>query len=141
MVTGENMNAAIEKKRVFRLEQSREKLRLASLMMQKGLFNDSVIYCYLSMFYSVRVLLIDKDADSDNQEKILELMERYYEPAGWTSVNIAEVLKEAKYCKDKIEKAPGCEVKREEAEKFRAHAETILDEVLKKTANFSPIST
>jgi uncharacterized protein (UPF0332 family) len=128
------MKKELEKKREFRLEQSKEKLNLSSIMLSKSLFNDSLIFSYLSMFYSVRILLIEKNVDSDNHEKILELIERYYEPAGWMDINILEILHEAKTYKEKIENDKGVVIKKEEADKFFKNANLVLNQVLKITS-------
>ena len=100
-------------------------------MLKKGLYNDSFIFSYLSMFYSVRILLIDKDIDSDEHEKILELVEKYYEPSGWIDINILEILKEAKTYKDRIDNDNGAVITKEEAEKFNKDANLIHEQVLK----------
>ena len=124
------MKNDLEKKREFRLEQSREKLNLSSIMLSKSLYNDSLIFSYLSMFYSVRILLIEKNVDSDDHEKILELIEKYYEPTGWMDVNILEILSEAKVYKEKIEKDKGVLISKDEADKFLNNANLILNQVL-----------
>ena len=125
------MKNDLEKKREFRLEQSREKLNLSSIMLSKSLYNDSLIFSYLSMFYSVRILLIEKNVDSDDHEKILELIEKYYEPTGWMDVNILKILSEAKVYKEKIEKDKGVLISKDEADKFLNNANLILKQVLK----------
>jgi uncharacterized protein (UPF0332 family) len=83
------------------------------------------------MFYSVRILLIEKNVDSDDYEKILELIEKYYEPTGWMDVNIIEILSEAKVYKEKIEKDKGVLISKDEADKFLNNANLILKQVLK----------
>jgi uncharacterized protein (UPF0332 family) len=121
----------IENRRNFRLEQGREKLRLAELTLHKGFYNDSVVYSYISMFYSVRVLLINRDDDSDDHEKILELLVKYFEPSGWTNVNIVEIMKKSKEFKESIDSKTGTAATREDAELMYKNANLILDEVLK----------
>ncbi len=124
------MITEIEQRRQFRLTQSRDKLQLASIMMAQRRYNEAVIYSYLSMFYSVRILLIDRDDDSDDHEKILELEKKYYEPAGWTGLDVMAILKDTKLFKDSMEKSPGARVSEEEAEKFYSKAMTVMNEVL-----------
>lgn len=125
------MNDELKKKRNFRLEQSREKLNLSSVMLNKSLYNDSLIFSYLSMFYSVRILLIEKNVDSDDHEKILDLIQKYYEPSGWMDIDIIAILREAKTYKDKIEKNEGVVISREEAGRFNKNATIILDRIVK----------
>ena len=125
----------IEKKMNFRLEQSREKLDLSRVMLDKGCFNDSVIYSYLSLFYSVRALLIKQNEDSDDYDTMLELLDRYYEPSGWSSLNIPGILKESKGFSEQAEKSSGIHVTKDDAERMHRNAERVLDEVLKKVPN------
>lgn len=127
-----SMDPSQRKKIAFRLQQSEEKLRLSTLMLKKSLFNDSIIYSYLSLFYSIRTLLIGKDEDSDDYSRIYELTEKYFNPTGWTGVRIVEIMKEAKDFKDKIEKNPGMIVTKSEAEKFNNNAKKVLEEIKTK---------
>ncbi len=127
------MKDSIEKKREFRIGQSQEKLALSMVMLDKCDYNDSLIFSYLSMFYSVRVLLIDKNVDSDDHEKILELVKEYYEPAGWTDIDIVDILNEAKLYKDKLEKDKGIKISKEKADKFYECASLMYKKVQKIT--------
>jgi uncharacterized protein (UPF0332 family) len=124
------MITEIEQRRQFRLTQSRDKLQLASIMMAQRRYNEAVIYSYLSMFYSVRILLIDHDDDSDDHDRILELEKKYYEPMGWTGLDVMAILKDTKLFKDSMEKSPGASVSEEEAEKFYSKAMMVMNEVL-----------
>lgn len=123
------MDPSQRKKIAFRLQQSEEKLRLSTLMLRKSLFNDSLLYSYLSLFYSIRTLLVGKDEDSDDYSRIYELTEKYFNPTGWTGVHIAEIIKEAKEFKDKIEKDPGLKITKPEAEKFNKNAADVLEKI------------
>ncbi len=125
------MSKDIEKTRGFRIEQSREKLDLSSIMLNKKLYNDSFIFSYLSMFYSVRILLIEKEEDSDDHSKILELVKKYYRPTGWIDVNIIEILQEAKTYKEKIDNEKGVVLGKEDAKKFNKNASLLLNQVFK----------
>ncbi len=130
------MNVNTEKKKNFRVEQSREKLKVSSLMLEKELYNDSIIYSYLSMFYAVRILLLDNGNDSDDHNKILELVEEYYAPNGWTELDIVEIIHNARTFKEMLEANDGIRVSRRQAEHFNINAEKILDEILKSKASY-----
>lgn len=123
------MDANLVKKIEFRLQQSEEKLNLSSLMIKKGHFNDSIIFSYLSLFYSVRTLLIKQDEDSDDYDRIHELMENYYQPTGWTNLDIVAIIRETREFKEKVESDPGVKVTREEAEKFNRNASDALSRI------------
>ncbi len=100
-------------------------------MLEKELYNDSLIYSYLSMFYAVRVLLINNEVDSDDHNRILELVREYYDPTGWTELDMVEILQKAKTFKEMLDDDDGIRVPREQAETFNSNARKILDEVLK----------
>lgn len=131
------MDPSLDKTIHFRLEKSTEKLEQAELMLQKGLFNDALLYSYLSMFYAIRVLLINHDVDSDDEERIMNLAEQYFEPAGWESIDVVAVLKESKQFKDRIEKSPGVRITREEADRFYRNAAHINHEVKRIMPSFA----
>jgi uncharacterized protein (UPF0332 family) len=135
------MNTNTEKKIKFRVKQSREKLSLSHTMLKSGNFSDSIIFSYLSMFYAVRLLLIERDIDSDNYSKIRELAKRYYEPAGWHDIDITGILRESEASRDSAEGIPICAASKEEAERFYYNASVIMSEVLQKVSSSSQIST
>jgi uncharacterized protein (UPF0332 family) len=128
------MDSSIDKTIHFRLEKCKEKLDQSELMLDKGFYNDALLYSFLSIFYAIRLMLIDHDVDSDDEEKILEIAEHYYEPAGWDLIDVVAVLRESKKFKDRIEKTPGITVSREEAERFFKNAQQVYTEVSKKIA-------
>ena len=120
----------IDSNKDFRVEQSKEKLRLSSLMINKGLNRESLIFSYLSMFYSIRLLLIDNNDDSDNYNKIFELITKYFEPTGWTSINILDVIDETKILQDSENKRTDTIITKEDAYTFLEKAKSLNDEAL-----------
>lgn len=135
------METPLGKKIEFRLQQSEDKLKLSSLMIKKGQYNDSIIFSYLSLFYSVRVLLIRHDEDSDDYGRIHDLMEKYYQPSGWTTLNIVEIIKETREFKDLVESNTGIKATRKEAEKFNRNASEVLGEVRNQSQLLSETHT
>lgn len=135
------MNNTIEKTIQFRVKQSREKLGLSQIMLIRGRYNDSVICSYLSMFYAVRVLLIEDDIDSDNYTRIRELAKKYYEPSGWNEIDITGILNKSVVSRDSAESTPVCAASKEEAERFYENANAIMSEILGEFSNSSLIST
>lgn len=119
----------IEKTRQFRFDQSKDKLMLAKGLYKKGDYSNSLIQSYLSLFYSVRILLLDKDSDSDDFEKITSLAERYLQPAGWISFDIAAVLREGRLHKQRLEMQLSVDVNENDAKRFVEQAETVFKEI------------
>ncbi len=135
------MNTYTERKIKFRVKLGREKLSLSHTMLKSGNYNDSIIFSYLSMFYAVRVLLIEKDIDSDNYSKIRQLAKRYYEPSGWNDIDITGILRESEASRDSAESIQIDPASKEEAERFYHNASAIMSEVLRKVSSSSQIST
>ncbi len=135
------MDTSLEKKIGFRIHLSGEKLKLSSLMIKKGYYNDSIIYSYLSLFYSVRALLITQDEDSDDYSRIHDLMEKFYQPTGWTGIDIVGIIRETREFKEKVESDPGTRITREEAEKFNKSASAVLSQIAKRFQVLSDTQT
>jgi uncharacterized protein (UPF0332 family) len=127
----DEMDPQIEQRRSFRQSQSREKLNLASIMLSKGDYNKSVIDAYLSLFYSVRILLVNNDTDTDDDKKILELIEKYYKPSGWTEIDIPSLLRTGRDLKERIE-ISGVGVTREDAERFYHSAAAVYESITRE---------
>ncbi len=125
------MRDDLKKKLNFRIYQSREKLRLSYLMLKKGLYNDSMVFSYLSIFYSTRILLIGDADDSDDYNKIHDMIDEFYLPYGWISLDIIKILKETVAYRGKFESDSGSRAGVEEAENFYNKAEQVLNEIMK----------
>ncbi len=110
-------------------------------MIKKSHFNDSIIYSYLSLFYSVRLLLVEQDEDSDDYERINELMDAYYQPSGWTNLNIVQIIRETREFKNKVESQPGIMVSKADAERFNEKAAEVLAAIKKRLQPLSDIQT
>lgn len=118
------METTPEHTRGFRLSKSREKLELASIMLRKGQYGEVVRYSYLSMFYAVRMLLLEEGTDSDDPAKIIELAERYFEPTGWSALDIGALLAMPEGPARK-----GTGITREKAEMFYGKASEVFSRI------------
>jgi uncharacterized protein (UPF0332 family) len=121
---------SIEKIRQFRAEQSHEKMVLSRNLLQKGDYLNALIQAYLSIFYSVRLLLLDDSNDSDDFNRIIELSKRYYNPTGWISLNMSELLAEGRDLHNLTRSAYRINVSETEAEKFVVSSEKLYNEIV-----------
>jgi len=128
------INNEIQKRLHFRIAQGREKLALSHIMLEKGHYNNSVLFSYLSLFYLVRVFLIENDTDSDNSLKIVELIRKYY-TSTWDTVDIKMMLSKSRMPRD-IDSVPH-RASREEAEQCYHNAAVLMNEVLQRHPNSS----
>ncbi|MEW6526084.1 MAG: HEPN domain-containing protein [Spirochaetota bacterium] len=112
----------------FRLNQSREKIKLATIFLEKKKYCDSVLASYRAIFYAIRVLLVDKDIDSDDPDRIIEIFEKYLQSTLFGNTNIIEIAKRSKEIKDNAVNSNG-QIQYEQAEVILNNAKTILHEV------------
>ncbi len=121
------MESTLEKIQ-FRLNQSREKIKLASIFLEKKNYCDSVLASYRAIFYAIRVLLIDKDIDSDDPDRIIEIFEKYLESTLFGNTKIIEIAKRSKELKDYAVNSNG-HIQCEHAQEILRNATTILNEI------------
>ena len=122
------MNTA--KVREFRLKQSSEKIDIAKRLLGKGDCGNAVVQAYLSLFYSVRLLLLDKNEDSDDFEKIVDLARKYFQPSGWLSVDAGTLLEKGRSYQDRMEQKCKDPVPDTEAKSFIDNAEKIRTTII-----------
>ena len=106
------------KVREFRLTQSQDKLAIAKKLYIKGDNTHALLQAYLSIFYSVRILLLDKDSDSDDFKRIIELSRSYLMPSGWMMVDIAALLEQGRNHQQLMASESKYMVHAEDAKKF-----------------------
>ncbi|HPP49592.1 MAG TPA: HEPN domain-containing protein [Spirochaetota bacterium] len=112
----------------FRLNQSREKIKLASIFLEKKKYCDSVLASYRAIFYAIRVLLVDKGIDSDDPDRIIEIFEKYLQSTLFGNTTIIEIARRSKEIKDFAVNSNG-QIQYEQAEVMLNNATTILHEV------------
>lgn len=112
----------------FRLNQSREKIKLASIFLENKKYCDSLLASYRAIFYAIRILLVDKDIDSDDPDKIIEIFEKYLQSTLFENTNIIEIAKRSKELKDYAVNSNG-QIQCKHAEIMLNNATTILNEV------------
>ncbi len=127
------METTPEHTRGFRLSKSREKLELAAIMLQKSHYGEAVRYSYLSMFYAVRMLLLEEGMDSDDPAKIIKLAERYFEPSGWSALDLGALLAEPEG-----PAREGMVISRDKAEMFYGKALEVLSRIEKTETAAQP---
>ncbi|HOJ30311.1 MAG TPA: HEPN domain-containing protein [Spirochaetota bacterium] len=121
------MESTLEKIQ-FRLNQSREKIKLASIFLEKKKYCDSVLASYRAIFYAIRVLLVDKGIDSDDPDRIIEIFEKYLQSTLFGNTTIIEIARRSKEIKDFAVNSNG-QIQYEQAEVMLNNATTILHEV------------
>ncbi|GAB4220102.1 MAG: HEPN domain-containing protein [Spirochaetes bacterium] len=121
------MESTLEKIQ-FRLNQSREKIKLASIFLEKKKYCDSVLASYRAIFYAIRVFLVDKDIDSDDPDRIIEIFEKYLQSTLFGNTTIIEIARRSKEIKDFAVNSNG-QIQYEQAEVMLNNATTILHEV------------
>ncbi len=114
----------------FRLNQSREKIKLAEIFLEKKKYCDSLLASYRAIFYAIRVLLINKEIDSDDPDRIIEVFEKYLDSTLFGDTHIIEIAKRSKELKDFAVNENG-NINYEHAEAMLKNATMIFQEVEK----------
>ena len=124
-----DMETTLEKIQ-FRLEQSKEKLLLASIFLEKKKYCDSILSSYRAIFYAIRVLLVGNDIDSDDPDTIIEIFEKYLDSTVFRNAEIIEIAKRSKEIKNYVAHSNN-QITHDNAETMLNNASTILHEVEK----------
>lgn len=122
----------IEKTREFRLKQSEEKIGIAKRLFDKGDYGNAIVQAYLSIFYSARVVLLEKGQDSDDSDKIVTLSREYFQPSGWLTMDITALLQKGHTYHAQLKKNCLGTISKEESKQFIDNAVAIQKEIAKR---------
>ena len=121
----------LEKTKEFRLKQSEEKIEIAKRLLSKGDCTQALVQAYQSIFYSVRVLLLEKGSDSDDFEKIVNLAREYFQPSGWLSLDIGTLLEKGRSIHEQMGNNSQSATSAAEAQSFVDNAQKIREMIIR----------
>lgn len=117
----------------YRLESSKEKLKAAVDLFEKGDFKDSVSRSYYAIFTAARALLATKQLDSSKHSGVIALFNQHFVKTGIISADIGKLIGKAKLYREQADYGDFFVVSKEEAEaqiqsakKFIAEIENIV---------------
>jgi uncharacterized protein (UPF0332 family) len=118
---------------LYRLESTKEKLKAATDLFEKGDYKDSVSRSYYAIFTAARALLATEQMDSSKHSGVIALFNQHFVKTGIISADIGKLIGKAKLYREQADYGDFFVVSREEAEvqiqsarKFIAEIETVI---------------
>ena len=116
---------------IYRLGDSKEKLKASKILFENGSYKDSVSRSYYAMFTSARALLATKSLDSTKHSGIISLFNLHFVKTGVVGKEYGKLLAEAKNIREESDYGDFVIVSKEEAGIQLEHAERFIKEVEK----------
>lgn len=114
-----------------RLENSREKLDTAQMLLNNGRYKDSASRSYYSIFSAARALLATKDLDSSKHSGVISLFNQHFVKTGVVKKEMSKLLGGAKAVRERSDYADFVIVSKEEAQRQIQSAKEFIEEVEK----------
>ncbi|MBW2065547.1 MAG: HEPN domain-containing protein, partial [Deltaproteobacteria bacterium] len=111
-MTTENIKALIS----YRLEQARESLSAAKVLLENELFRASINRAYYAMFYSVLALLASRQMETSKHSGAISLFDKDYVKTGVFTKEFSRWLHEAFDLRQRADYTPTYSPSSEEAE-------------------------
>lgn len=85
----------------YRMEQAHERLKAAEVLLNQGLYTDSVTRSYYAMFTAARALLATKGMDSAKHSGVISLFNQHFVKTGVVEKDMGGLLADAKELREK----------------------------------------
>ena len=121
----------------YRLDDAKEKLDSAKILLHEQHFKDFLSRSYYSMFTAVRALLALKGFDSSKHSGIISLFNQHFVKTRLISSDCGRILKKAQYSRERSDYGDFTVVTRKETEQQIRDAEKLLAEI--KVIIFEPL--
>jgi len=118
----------------YRLEDSKEKLASAKILLADGKHKDSVSRSYYAMFSAARALLATKGLDSAKHSGVIALFNQHFVKEEIVVKDCGKMLSEAKRIRERSNYGDFTVITKEQAEEQVSQAEEFLTEI-EKTLN------
>ena len=123
----------MEKSRIelsrYRLEDAREKLKGAKLLLENGLYKDSISRSYYAMFSVARALLALEGLDSRKHSGVISLFNKHFVKTGIVAKDLGRLLVNAKDYREKGDYGDFVIVSQKEAEEQLNAAQRMVAEI------------
>lgn len=114
-----------------RLENSKEKLDTAEMLLNNGKYKDSASRSYYAMFSAARALLATKGLDSSKHSGVISLFNQHFVKPGVVKKELSKLLGGAKVVREKSDYADFVIISKEEAQRQIQSAKDVVEEVEK----------
>jgi len=113
----------------YRLKDSKQKLKAAGVLLEQGLFKDSISRSYYAMFSAARALLATKKLDSRKHSGIISLFNQHFVKTGLIARDCGRMLLAAREARERGDYEDFLEVSQEEATSQLAESTRFIAEV------------
>lgn len=113
----------------YRLEDAKEKLHSAELLLSNKSFKDSVSRSYYAMFSAARALLSMKELDSPKHSGVISLFNLHFVKQGIVSKKCGKILAKSKTVREKSDYGDFTIITKEETNNQIEEAKEIIHEV------------
>lgn len=115
----------------YRLENSKEKLKSARILLENNQFKDSLSRSYYAMFTAARALLATKRLDSSKHTGVVSLFNQHFVKTGIVSKDLGRILMKGKDLRQDGDYKDFVEVSMEEAQSQYGEAEEFVKQTEK----------
>jgi len=113
----------------YRLEDAKEKLESAKILLQANKLKDCISRSYYAMFSAARALLATKSLDSPKHSGVITLFNQHFVKPGLVSKELGKLLAKAKDAREKSDYGDFTIFSKEEAEKQIEAADSLIKEI------------
>jgi len=113
----------------YRLENSKEKLGSAKLLLENGKFKDSISRSYYAMYTAARALLATKHLDSSKHSGVISLFNQHFVKTGVVARDLGRILMKGKDLRQDGDYKDFVETSMKEAQDQYSDAKKFIDQI------------
>ena len=124
-----NLNETIADLVGYRMQNSKEKLGSAKILLENGKLKDSISRSYYAMFTATRALLATKHFDSSKHSGVVSLFNQHFVKKGIVTNDLGRMLMKGKDLRQDGDYKDFVEISMEEAQEQYGNAERFIEEI------------
>jgi len=113
----------------YRLQNSKEKLGSAKLLLENDKFKDSISRSYYAMYTAARALLATKHLDSSKHSGVISLFNQHFVKTGVVARDLGRILMKGKDLRQDGDYKDFVETSMKEAQDQYSDAEKFIDQI------------
>jgi uncharacterized protein (UPF0332 family) len=113
----------------YRIENSKEKLCSAKILLENSMFKDSISRSYYAMFTAARALLATKHLDSSKHTGVVSLFNRHFVKTGIVTKDLGRMLMKGRDLRQNGDYKDFVETSLEEAQEQYNNAKKFIEQI------------
>ena len=113
----------------YRMQNSREKLGSAKILLENSKFKDCISRSYYAMFTAARAILATKHLDSSKHTGVVSLFNQHFVKKGVVTNDLGRILMKSKDLRQDGDYKDFVETSMEEAQEQYSNAEKFVEEI------------